>query len=51
MIEIDGVSKEFVKGERRVLAIDDISLRVAEREFVAILGPSRASDGRTRRPC
>ena len=40
MIEIDGVSKEFAKGERRVLAIEDISLRVAEREFVAILGPS-----------
>lgn len=40
MIEIESVSKEFAKGERRVLAIDDISLRVAEREFVAILGPS-----------
>ena len=40
MIEIDGVSKEFVKGERRVLALQDIGLRVAEREFVAILGPS-----------
>jgi NitT/TauT family transport system ATP-binding protein len=40
MIEIEGVSKEFAKGERRVLAIEDISLRVAEREFVAILGPS-----------
>ena len=40
MIEIDGVSKEFAKGERRVLALDDISLDVAEREFVAILGPS-----------
>jgi NitT/TauT family transport system ATP-binding protein len=40
MIEIDGVWKEFAKGERRVLALQDISLRVAEREFVAILGPS-----------
>jgi NitT/TauT family transport system ATP-binding protein len=40
MIEIEGVWKEFVKGERRVLALEDISLRVAEREFVAILGPS-----------
>lgn len=40
MIEIDGVSKEFIKGERRVLALADISLSVAEREFVAILGPS-----------
>jgi NitT/TauT family transport system ATP-binding protein len=40
MIEIEGVRKEFVKGERRVLAIEDFSLNVAEREFVAILGPS-----------
>jgi NitT/TauT family transport system ATP-binding protein len=40
MIEIEGVSKEFAKGERRVLALQNISLRVAEREFVAILGPS-----------
>jgi NitT/TauT family transport system ATP-binding protein len=40
MIQIEGVSKEFAKGERRILAIEDISLRVAEREFVAILGPS-----------
>ena len=40
MIEIEGVSKEFAKGERRVLAIEDFSLTVAEREFVAILGPS-----------
>lgn len=40
MIEIEDVWKEFVKGERRVLAIENISLIVAEREFVAILGPS-----------
>jgi NitT/TauT family transport system ATP-binding protein len=40
MIELDGVWKEFSKGERRVLALEDISLNVAEREFVAILGPS-----------
>ncbi len=40
MIAIAGVSKEFVKGERRVLALQDIDLAVAPREFVAILGPS-----------
>jgi NitT/TauT family transport system ATP-binding protein len=40
MIEIDGVSKEFVKGERRVIAIEGIDLKVSEREFVAVLGPS-----------
>ena len=31
MIELDGVWKEFAKGERRVLALEDISLNVAER--------------------
>jgi ABC-type nitrate/sulfonate/bicarbonate transport system ATPase subunit len=40
VIEIDGVSKEFSKGERRVTALQDIVLRVAPREFAAILGPS-----------
>ena len=40
MIEIGEVWKEFVKGERRVLALEDINLSVAKREFVAILGPS-----------
>ena len=40
MIEIRGVHKQFAKGERRVIALQDIDLTVAEREFVAILGPS-----------
>jgi NitT/TauT family transport system ATP-binding protein len=40
VIEIRGVQKEFVKGERRVIALQDIDLDVAQREFVAILGPS-----------
>jgi ABC-type nitrate/sulfonate/bicarbonate transport system ATPase subunit len=40
VIEIRGVHKEFAKGERRVVALQDIDLTVAEREFVAILGPS-----------
>ncbi len=40
MIEIAGVSKEFVKGERRVLALQDIDLQIAPQEFAAILGPS-----------
>jgi hypothetical protein len=34
MIEIEGVWKEFAKGERRVLALQEISLEIAEREFV-----------------
>ena len=39
-IELAQVRKEFVKGERRVLAVDDVDLAVSQREFVAILGPS-----------
>jgi len=40
VIEIRGVHKQFAKGERRVIALQDIDLTVAEREFVAIHGPS-----------
>jgi NitT/TauT family transport system ATP-binding protein len=39
-IAFEQVRKEFVKGERRVLAVDDVDLTVTEREFTAILGPS-----------
>jgi ABC-type nitrate/sulfonate/bicarbonate transport system ATPase subunit len=40
VIGIAGVWKEFAKGERRVLALQDIELSVAQREFAALLGPS-----------
>jgi len=40
VIEIRGVSKEFSKGGRRLLALQEIDLSVAPREFAAILGPS-----------
>ena len=40
MIELAGVWREFAKGERRVLALQDIDLAAAAHEFVAILGPS-----------
>jgi NitT/TauT family transport system ATP-binding protein len=41
MIEIDGLSKSFdTRRSRQHLALTDISLSVAEGEFVSILGPS-----------
>jgi NitT/TauT family transport system ATP-binding protein len=40
VIELAGVSKEFAKGERRVVALENIDLHVASSEFAAILGPS-----------
>jgi len=39
-IALERVRKEFAKGERRVLAVDDVDLAVEQREFTAILGPS-----------
>ena len=39
-IEIAGLRKEYVSGPGRVLALDDISLRIAPGEFVCIVGPS-----------
>jgi len=40
MIEVAGVSKEFAKNGRSIVALQGIDLSVVEREFVALLGPS-----------
>ena len=39
-IIVEGVSKEFTRGENGVLALDKVDLRVKEGEFVSIVGPS-----------
>jgi NitT/TauT family transport system ATP-binding protein len=39
-IVFDQVRREFGRGGETVLAVDDVSLEIAEREFVAIVGPS-----------
>ena len=40
IVEVERVSKEFVRGEQRVRAVDDVSLSVGQGEFVTIVGPS-----------
>ena len=40
MIEIQGVSKRYKMGDQIIRALDDISLRIDEGDFVAIMGPS-----------
>lgn len=40
MIAVDGLFKEYQSSDGRVVALDNVSFRVDEREFVAIVGPS-----------
>jgi len=39
-IDIVGLRKEYVSGQGRVLALDDINLRITPGEFLCIVGPS-----------
>jgi putative ABC transport system ATP-binding protein len=38
VIELEGVTCRFESGDRRVVALDDVSLAVARRSFVAVMG-------------
>lgn len=40
MLEIKGISKQYVTGELTQVALDNVSFNLRESEFVAILGPS-----------
>src|SRR6266498_1292314 len=39
-IDIVGLRKEYLSGPGRIVALDDIDLRIAPGEFVCIVGPS-----------
>ena len=39
-IEVQALTKRMLSGERMITILDDVDLRIAEGEFVAILGPS-----------
>ncbi len=40
MLEVESVGKRYGSGDREVVALADVSLSVAEGEFVALVGPS-----------
>ena len=40
MIEISGVSKAYGAGKSRFMALDDVSVSIAQNEFFTLLGPS-----------
>ena len=42
MIEITNLRKEYRQGDQKIVALDGVSLHVAEREIFGVLGPSGA---------
>ena len=40
MLEVEGVGKRYGSDERAVVALEDVSLTVADGEFAALVGPS-----------
>lgn len=40
MIKLTDITKSYLMGENNVVALDNISLSIVEKEFVAIVGPS-----------
>ena len=40
MIELKNISKTFISGKNRNISIQDISLKIKEGEFIALMGPS-----------
>ncbi len=40
ILKIENVKKEYANGDKKLYALDDISLTVKQGEFVAIVGPS-----------
>lgn len=40
IIQVDNIAKVYGEGHAQIRALDDVSLRIHENEFVAIMGPS-----------
>lgn len=40
LVQLNGVSKRFRKGEETIIPLDDVTLDIHEGEFVSLMGPS-----------
>jgi putative ABC transport system ATP-binding protein len=40
IVQVEGLNKEFVRGQVRITALEHVDLTVARGEFVALMGPS-----------
>jgi len=40
MLEVNGITKIFGKGEARAVALNDVSFKVNDGDYIAIMGPS-----------
>ena len=40
MLQVKNLKKEYITGDLKQIALDDVSINFRENEFVAILGPS-----------
>lgn len=40
LVELNGVSKSFTKGDETITPLDDVSLQIQQGEFVSLMGPS-----------
>ena len=40
MVELNGVSRSFSKGDETITPLDNVSLKIQEGEFVSLMGPA-----------